>query len=389
MGGFLEADVKFDLPVEVPDQQITDTDVIVKIPGTNYALKFPKDGSQPTTEDAVKNACANVNNDENSRITQFYMKLYGVIPYKISSGEEYYYDLGFDENGAAQKIIYLDGSFNSKLVPDPWISGEHITKHNLFHRAFRKLASTSVGRTLLYRLLIEIRRHGNDVLSLSSDAKVKYYQVKFNTERELSAERKRNTSILITYNNNKLFQYERMTHSIAVSCATHPSTVISEQSFCLEEKKDIDISLFHEMNHWFHFLRHPRRYLCETAGGSAQPDQKDAFRNGSSLSTWSLNDEEFVKLKAGKEGKICNEEMRNILGVNKESKWYDLFKLHSDESDIVVNGDDLCENLYRLCRGEKSLRFGHTLATPQVDCTTIYEQVMKSLKVNQRYYSIG
>lgn len=53
IGGFLEAGIRFDLPEEVPDQQITDTDVIVKIPGTNYALKFPKDGSQPTTKDAV------------------------------------------------------------------------------------------------------------------------------------------------------------------------------------------------------------------------------------------------------------------------------------------------------------------------------------------------
>jgi hypothetical protein len=44
-------------------------------------------------------------------------------------------------------------------INDPDVPGNNVSRINLFTGKFRKIASTSVGRVLLYRILIEIRRH--------------------------------------------------------------------------------------------------------------------------------------------------------------------------------------------------------------------------------------
>lgn len=167
-------------------------------------------------------------------LLQFYMELFGVIPYKTSSEEEYYYDLGFDEKGFTQKIIHLDGRFNSKLVPDPWISSEHITKYNLFHRAFKKLASTSVGRTLLYRLLIEIRRNKNGRGCLSPDLRLTW-----RTGLGSIYENKRNgiRRIKVSFS-QEIFDYDMTKQQITVGNSAVSSTTLTNENFFREEKRN-------------------------------------------------------------------------------------------------------------------------------------------------------
>ena len=72
-------------------------------------------------------------------VTKFYMAMFGLIKW-----EGQYLEMGFDELNQACKILNLDSMSNKK--------------RKNFIRNFYKIASTSVGRTLLYRLLIEIRR---------------------------------------------------------------------------------------------------------------------------------------------------------------------------------------------------------------------------------------
>ena len=138
-------------------------------------IYFPIDGSQPTTPEAVKYSCANIDNRLDSPITEWYMQMFGVIPFNANN----YIKAGWSApalgNGAIneQRIISFDTNCagpphdqcsvvsyeNPHRIDDPNVPGAQISRRTLFERAFRKIASTSVGRVLLYRILLEIRRH--------------------------------------------------------------------------------------------------------------------------------------------------------------------------------------------------------------------------------------
>lgn len=124
-------------------------------------IYFPADGSQPTTPEAVGYSCANIDNRESSPITEWYMQMFGVIQIPaggyIRAGWSAPVRIGEPIN--EQRIISFNDRFNENdLVKDP-DTEDIISRNEFFQRKFRRIASTSVGRTLLYRLLIEIRRH--------------------------------------------------------------------------------------------------------------------------------------------------------------------------------------------------------------------------------------
>lgn len=47
----------------------------------NHVIEFPIDGHQPTTPEAVEYSCANIDNRPDSPITEWYMKMFGVLDF--------------------------------------------------------------------------------------------------------------------------------------------------------------------------------------------------------------------------------------------------------------------------------------------------------------------
>lgn len=157
-----------------------------------FNIFFPADGSQPTTANAVNYALANIDNRENSPITDWYMKMFGLIPFQNSGVPvNDYMKSGWNDNATATQAIItfnndactgiangnnhnfctmVNGGHAHK-VADPNNPAAQISRIALFRREFRKIASTAVGRVLLYRVLIEIRRHvANNVGSAENQA---------------------------------------------------------------------------------------------------------------------------------------------------------------------------------------------------------------------------
>jgi hypothetical protein len=222
-------------------------------------IYFPTKGTQPTTLQAIKYSCANVDNTLNSRITVWYMKMFGVVPFQnghnpaendyIHAGwnnpagaapvgvriirfefVEYVQDLAnkllqiiphaplqLNAVALAGPVLNITNQLNAATAPhlrqlaqDVEAARAHIVPlfagaaaitnqranqfisdienslafleqqlitvaigqtvqqfiailEPLFRNNFRRLASTSVGRVLLYRLLIEINRRTNGV----------------------------------------------------------------------------------------------------------------------------------------------------------------------------------------------------------------------------------
>ena len=120
------------------------------------------------------------------------------------------------------------------------------------------------------------------------------------------------------------------------------------------------IGIFHELNHWFHLLRYPSRYIDErnAKNGTVQLNGKDAngtpqISIGGLYWTYDNNGPEFVnKLGVSALPWLTNskhinfEEVRNILGSS------------ADGCADYKEGDDLSENLYRASINYP-LRFGH------------------------------
>jgi hypothetical protein len=114
---------------------------------------FPVDGSQPTTEQAVKWSCANVQDDA---VTEWYMKMFGLQTEELHMGFS-----NASNSITPDSIITLDNSVGEQKTGICVLGETPATRKDAFIENFRIIASTSVGRVLLYRLLIEIRRQKN------------------------------------------------------------------------------------------------------------------------------------------------------------------------------------------------------------------------------------
>ena len=226
-------------------------------------IYFPADGTQPTTEEAVEYSCANVDNRENSPITEWYMKMFGY---------------NYDAKTSVIKAGFARGSqavceiINFDLVASPKAGAKVMTvnERNCFWAVFRKIASNPIGRLLLYRLLIEIRRGGSNGGSVGDDVAYKPVAIIQN--------RNNCRCINILCHNSNSFVYSDKGCSIRFYFNDNMRiTTVSEEygnssnrqyrtiASC---KRSSDIGLFHEMIHWFHRLRHIIRYSHESSGFS-------------------------------------------------------------------------------------------------------------------------
>jgi hypothetical protein len=120
--------------------------------------------------------------------------------------------------------------------------------------------------------------------------------------------------------------------------------------------KTLDVSLFHEMLHWYHRLRTPQRQIDEENIGQPLVD-RDLHLDDYSLGQyyWAniemQPDQRTISEYAWRFNPTPNasfEEMRTILGVYSDIEEY-------------KEGDDISENLYRKNKGIP-LRYGHIIA---------------------------
>lgn len=242
-------------------------------PGNIY---FPVNGVQPTTPEAVEYSCANVDNREDSPITEWYMQMFGVIPVNranvdvahVEQNVPYpiYVRAGWINNAnlGTQRIISFDATVNEIQEHDPSMPGMKISRQNLFKREFRKIASTSVGRTLLYRILIEVRRHLPDGSGCFETENINRLNECY------ASDRNRLRHIRITFDELEEMGFFSGDGKINIKNAPILPYEISEtqfkdNSFKIEKAINsyLDVNIFHEFIHYFYSLRHFMRREVE------------------------------------------------------------------------------------------------------------------------------
>jgi hypothetical protein len=344
----------------------------------HYLICFPADGRQPTTEEAAIYSCANVpcTNPDTDPITRWYMEMFGVLAIKKtpSNGEkmqnnsdiQYYINAGFLPSNDS----------NAELSQNRILGLTYLNKHNiLFIKNFQKIASTPVGRVLLYRLLIEIRRSyvNKNYSKIYKDSEydvIKNENPMFICDRNQARSLKigiadehqlisgfddKSTLTMFNHVNSMIYianseAKNKDLSSIAIGQATNGYREIIP----IQDNYILDTIIFHEMVHWYHFLRNRARFCKEIIycsglktyflgryyyGGMREGLFHNESESITSAKTWGK------KLNFRKDPAIEFEEMRTIVGVPRLSEFY-------------FEGDDISENLYRMCIG-KDLRFGH------------------------------
>lgn len=277
--------------------------------------------------------------------------MFGVIPFRNvdSPGADDYIKAGWSApaDGAitAQRIISFSISINNSQVNDPYDTRIQISLKNLFIKELKKIASTSVGRVLLYRILIEVRRHiqdsnigtcGNDIVLIAN-----------------SSFRERNRSIEIDKGQS---QYVKGSGRIKFDVTNIRNAVIGRRknlySYIATDPTLNDVNIFHEMIHWFHYLRNPGRQTLEEKVSSDELCQISES-DGVYQCYWGMLDdgtsrERLNSMTPWRADDACQqvllEEIRTMLGMPKNASY--------------IEGDDLSENLYRACT-HQPLCFGH------------------------------
>ena len=303
---------------------------------------FPSDGRQPTAAEAVQWSCANA---EDELVTDWYVSMFG-----LSDWEKTSLNMGFNTKNELCKII----NFDPELDRDPTKSAESQAFKATFIANFRKIASVSVGRVLLYRLLLEIRRTdltGNGCIDATLEKSL--------SEDDLQKRNNLRNIIIKNADKNSFGSggYIKFHDSKDTKETNAISSERMERVPIIRYARTDDVGLFHEMLHWFHALREIKRFRIEKNIDSKTNDE-DIFK-----STMHMEDEKIIlwygeKNKSDDELAVKMEEFRTIMGYT--------VKVTKNSEEIYVpdeaqNGDDLCENLYRICVGQK-LRYGHVSA---------------------------
>ena len=353
---------KFDLPAGTPGRQQDATgapilaDVAGKryehvvIPGTTCRLYFPDDGSQPDTTHAGLWSGARYLGLDNNLVTDWWVRVFGgrqAVGFSRDGGDPYFDpEMGFDTENNSLRIIRVKAK--SADTPSDF--------EKQFWQTFRTIASDPVGRVLLYRILIEIRRiddHGNgccengDYRSKVRTIGIKNGDFLFSWYWSHINFDLRNKQMIILYFNG--------THIVTLKEANTPK----------------DVSLFHEMVHWFHHLRNHERVENNRKVRGFRRVIRSYYGDLGELSFWGVTfDEEEIAtiLGAPNYNKACHLAYmkadtfllpfakplgRSISVTNKGITTYIPF------TERFSNGDDLSENAYR-CSKKLPMRWGHT-----------------------------
>ena len=141
------------------------------------------------------------------------------------------------------------------------------------------------------------------------------------------------------------------------------------------------------MLHWFHMLRDPERKNRESQIQCETNDKEllisKALMESEKLELWIGRNK---KEDSSSELILKMEEVRTIMGYTFN------FLITIDEKTIsyfaeeVINGDDLSENLYRLCVGQQ-LRYGHVTKETMIPIKIadrvrkFYDEIMKNYRM--------
>jgi hypothetical protein len=145
--------ILFDLPDDSPGalaDTIYDNRHVKRFEIDGRNLYFPIDCRQPTAAQVAEWSCANV---ESAVVTDWFLMIYGLKDY-----EGKYLQNGFDKRGIPKRIVDFDENMNDELDSNLQKDSGCQTRKDLFLQEFTTMASSSVGRVLLYRQLLEIRR---------------------------------------------------------------------------------------------------------------------------------------------------------------------------------------------------------------------------------------
>lgn len=329
----------------------------VIIPGTTCHLYFPIDGSQPDTIHAGKwsGARYKATDMNNDLVTDWWLRVFGGEQAIMDSRKWGTYDPSTrsDSNEFTTHIIRFVDRFD-KIC--------NLIFRKNFWQTFRIIAEDPIGRVLLYRLFIEIRRvDGPTMQGCCEDGLNVFSLLERNCCRNIEIIEKRDFA----------FSDEGLIHANFEK--TLKANVLSKDRsgkiITKEEVIPYDVGLFHEMLHWFHFLRNPDRFIN---GGTDDPNAfKYALRcyygNQNELAAWGGNPD--------------NEEISNIWGVPdcNDVRYQNLIDPNAfftedpgqatkvivrgevqyiPKDDMFLAGDDLSENVYRMSRN-CHMRFGH------------------------------
>lgn len=378
----------------------------IQIMPNEDSIYFPLDGEQPTTEQAVEWSCAHVGSNQlNHPVTNWYVEMFGG---PCADGRPNL-KMGFAPLNKAEKdqvqssieIITLKDSRKNEVddmderpssIEDSEQKGKKLNRKEAFWYTFRQIAANPVGRVLLYRLLIEIRRidnKGNGCQSIKNGI----------MERCLN---KRNNlrNIVIEWNDNDSHNNNRIRFNTNERECPTISALISEIGLAQIEMRPCDQvqRFFHELLHHFHQLQDKDRHDIEKNSASIND-----FLDKKSLSSYfwcnmeGSNNDERIKnsiipwIRLNKKNKrmtyINLEDLRTICGSPTATLYF--VKTCRNLPDFKIhNGDDLSENLFLWSLG-KPLRFGHEKIPFFEDMTVvareieILDEVQNNYKLNE------
>ncbi|MDR1034522.1 MAG: mitochondrial inner membrane protease ATP23 [Holosporales bacterium] len=309
-------------------------------------IYFPIDGRQPTTHEAIQWSGANVND---VAVTEWYMMMFG---WTNQWGQTL--NMGFTPPGAGggQAACPILSMGPTMVAPQNLIPQ--------FLHAFREIASNPVGRILLYRLLIEIRRTslapGTGGVQEGVIPIAPQNPVARNCARSLIVNR------VGDFNNWSYTPASAIGNGV-MDCSFGQWIVGLVVKNKLKNGHDhlytnkiflrgqLSNCLFHEMLHWYQQLRYFDRFNIEH-NQIIPPTRfpvrslpydyyyQNAYTNGQTHKSWS------TPIPPGPGGTMAVDELRVRCGRS------------SNGMDQFFEGDDLSENAFRCLNGWKLL-FGN------------------------------
>jgi hypothetical protein len=378
----------------IPDDRYVDFDV------NGHHIYFPADGRQPPANVVARLACANIEaNDINSSVTKWYVKAFGG-----STGLNAAYGIA-GIVGAPRWLLLPPMGFTAAIVPtsarivtiNMAAAGTPANFDRDFWQTFRIIASDPVGRVLLYRILIEIRRQNAGNGSCENG---------INPLGGVLSRRNYCRSIVIYHSNdgNSFSRGIKRRIDFDPNDVEDSSLRINTANHTIDTQPDTnithDMALFHEMLHWFHYLRHPQRYIDsdETEPTLYRYLLRSYYGDKSELYSWGALDDEEIRTILGTPNYNIPEHLAYMLqvetflqadpggGVNVAGRFIPF-------SDRFLEGDDLSENVYRMTKlrpggGQYKMRFGQAGDINQVSINpSIPERFMLAHKVAIDCYS--
>ena len=216
-------------------------------------LFFPTNGSQPTTEKAGEYSGARfVDQLGDDLVTDWWVRVFGgnkAVNWSRPDDQQL-------TNQPKEEPMGFEADTNN-LTHIIQVKEDESFKKD-FWKTFRIIAADPVGRVLLYRLLIEIRRvdgpGGNGCCGDDVVLPRRYNLTNRNNCRSITV-----NLAIDGCSFNSLHHIINFTKDDTKETTT--LKVVANTLTTSKEVRTSDIALFHEMLHWFHYLRNPKKQV--------------------------------------------------------------------------------------------------------------------------------